>query len=97
MIDLTYQLPASWACYLINDDCSGMDDAEIAACDAFMKAEKLPAPVGCNDDPSFMRHHDAAAYYPFATDCLDFFFLVPEEAEAPADSPALDAPWFEAR
>jgi hypothetical protein len=25
--------PADWACYLINGDCSGMEDDDIAACD----------------------------------------------------------------
>jgi hypothetical protein len=29
----TVILPSYWACYIINDDCSGMEDNEIEMCD----------------------------------------------------------------
>ena len=29
------EAPSHWACYLINGDASGMDEAEIKACDAY--------------------------------------------------------------
>lgn len=69
--------PSSWACYLINADCSGMEDDEISACDAWLKAEGVHR-FNCVDckDAGFMRWHDASRHYPFAADCSTYAFLV---------------------
>ena len=34
---ITYTAPAFWACYLINNDCSGMDDNETKAVDSWIE------------------------------------------------------------
>jgi hypothetical protein len=75
----TYTAPSHWACYLINGDCSGMDDADIAACDGW--ADTLPGHVvGCTEESDeghagFMRWHDAAAFAPYADDCAVYTVL----------------------
>ena len=74
-----YTAPAHWACYLINGDCSGMDDADIEACDNW--ADTLPGMVASctsEDDDNhagFMRWHDAAAFAPYAADCATYTVL----------------------
>lgn len=56
--------PAHWACYFINDDCSGMEDAEIAAADDW---HTLTFPgafvVDCSEE-TVLRHFDG-----LLTDC----------------------------
>lgn len=75
----TYIAPSHWACYLINGDCSGMDDADIAHCDSW--AATLPGMVASctseDDDehPGFTRWHDAAAFAPYAADCAAYTVL----------------------
>ena len=64
-----YTAPTHWAPYLINDDCSGMDDEDIAACDSW--AATLPSMVvACtsaedSNHPGFLRRHDAADFAPY--------------------------------
>ena len=41
------EAPSHWACYLINGDASGMDDAEIAACDEYFKGIRV---LDCNPE-----------------------------------------------
>lgn len=41
------EAPSHWACYLINGDASGMDDAEIAACDEYFKGMQV---LDCNTE-----------------------------------------------
>ena len=75
----TYIAPSHWACYLINDDCSGMNDDDIAACDDW--AATLPGPVtsctseGDAEHPGFMRWHDAAVYAAYTADCAVYTVL----------------------
>lgn len=70
-----YTAPAHWACYFINDDPSGMDDADIAAADQWIKIIGLGAPVDCSSDAEFMRWHDAHHVMPLAADCCTYTFL----------------------
>jgi hypothetical protein len=78
MKDIVLTAPSNWASYLINDDASGMDDNEIAACDAWLKAEFSRQSHYCVDcvEAGFMRYHDAASFYPLAADCAEYTFIV---------------------
>jgi hypothetical protein len=78
--------PSYWASYLINGDCSGMEDHEVKACDAWIKRMGMGSPVSCEDAGCFMRWHDAAIECPFAADCQTYTFLVEEEPEIDGDS-----------
>lgn len=80
MKTLTFVLPSFWAPYLINDDPSGMDDKEIKAVDDWMEATKLPAPVDCSEEDSFITWHDARDVFPYACDCFVYTFLIDEQA-----------------
>ncbi len=67
----TTTAPANWACYFINGDCSGMDDEEIAAADAF--AASLDGYItDCSDEEYFSRWFDAAPFYPYACPLLEY-------------------------
>lgn len=66
--------PSHWASYLINGDASGMDEADIEACDAWIAREGLGAPVSC-EDAGFMRRHDAYLECPLGADCQTYAFL----------------------
>ena len=70
--------PIYWASYLINSDASGMDDNEITACDAWLRAEFSRVRYDCVDcvGVGFMRYHDAASHYPLAADCAEFTFII---------------------
>ena len=41
------EAPSSWSCYLMYGDASGMDDAEIAACDEYFKGIRV---LDCNPE-----------------------------------------------
>ena len=41
------EAPIHWACYLVYGDASGMDDAEIEACDEYFKGMQV---IDCNTD-----------------------------------------------
>ena len=41
------EAPSHWNCYLLYGDCSGMDDAEIAACDKYFAGMQV---LDCNTD-----------------------------------------------
>lgn len=71
----TLVLPACWASALINDDESGLDDAEIETISMFMEAVEPGRCVGCSDAPFFARTHDAIDFAK-AGDCLEFQFQV---------------------
>jgi hypothetical protein len=73
-------LPEHWGCALINGDETGLNDADQKALDAFVDdmIEKYGRcwAVSCDDEPSFMRYHDAEPYGVRACDCLEFTFDV---------------------
>lgn len=66
-------LPSHWACALINNDWSGMDDDEAALKAYLAECPADGAPVDC-EDAGFRRHHDAAAYVRDC-DCEEFVYL----------------------
>ena len=70
----TYTAPAHWACYFMNDDCSGMDDDDIVAADAFIDWVGLGAPVGV-EDHGFTHWHDAHRFSPYGADCATYTFF----------------------
>ena len=76
-----YDLPESWASYLINGDPTSFSlnddggDAEIATIDRLLDDVGLGGPVSCSDQPEFLKYHDAHAYGVLAADCLTFTFL----------------------
>lgn len=71
-IELT--APSHWACYLFYGDASGLEDADIEACDSWLKAEGVSRAIDCKD-AGFMRWHDAA-HYALAADCQTYTFFV---------------------
>lgn len=73
---ITLSAPACWASYLINNDASGITDAEREACDRWLAREEMPFPVSCDDESRFSRWHDALQESPLAGDVLDYQFLV---------------------
>lgn len=73
----TYTLPDYWAGPLINADCTGMDDDEIAALDLWLSDNAVGPCLDCSDTPEFCYSHDADGYA-LAGDCLTFTF---EETE----------------
>lgn len=68
----THTLPAHWSSYLINGDASGIDDDDIAECDAYIERNNLPSPVDCGDS-YFSWHSDA--WPNIGGDVCDFVFL----------------------
>lgn len=73
---VTVTLPDFWASALINGDESGLEDSDIA------KMERVLARLGLaaghcltcgEDEPSFMRWHDAAPDV-LACNCLEYTF-----------------------
>lgn len=68
-----YTLPAHWACALINDDATGLSDAEHDALNKWLKDYRPGYCLGCTDEPEFCTNHDADGYA-LAGDCLTFTF-----------------------
>lgn len=72
---ITLTAPSYWASYLINGDSSGMEDQEIAACDAWIAGLDCGAPVDC-EDAGFIKYHDAHHVMPLAADCQRYTFFL---------------------
>ena len=68
----TRTAPSVWASYLINGDASGIDDADIAAADAFVA--QYGEPMGCTD-AGFIHVHDAHHLLPLGADCQAYTFF----------------------
>jgi len=82
----TYVLPEHWANWLVNGDPNGMDEDEFNA--MFNWAQRMIDMHGkcwcigtADSEPGFMRWHDAAEAFPYATECLEFIFDVTPEKE----------------
>jgi hypothetical protein len=67
-----YTLPAYWASYLINGDCSGMSDSEIAEVDDFCRDKGCC--VSCSDEEEEFRWRNDANNLGGST--LEFYFEV---------------------
>ena len=65
----TYELPASWAPYLINNDPSGYSDLEIVEMDRFVKGKGCCQ--GCSDDDWFQNSNDA---FTLACNVKEYYF-----------------------
>jgi len=48
-------LPTHWACYLINSDCSGMEDEDVALCDE--RTATLGRCVNVSEESFFGRYN----------------------------------------
>lgn len=72
---LEYTLPACWACALINDDRSGLEDQDEAELDRFLKSEQTEgrrfACIAIRGEQYFAHSNDAGT---LAGDVLDFVF-----------------------
>jgi len=55
---VTYTLPIYWASYLINGDCSGMEEEEIQEVDAFLERNGLGFCVDMDNEQEFARSND---------------------------------------
>lgn len=74
-----FDLPAYWACAMINGDLTGYDDDDLAAIDAF--AADMIAQYGhchclavTDDESNFRRYHDATPYGVLACNIATFTF-----------------------
>lgn len=78
---IDYILPAHWACVLINADYTGLSDEDEAQFDEFIDGEfgerdfdnvvmSIP-----DEEPYFMKYHDAYPYGTLACDCLTYTFI----------------------
>jgi hypothetical protein len=74
MKTVTATAPSYWACYFINDDATGMEDAEIAQADAF--AEWLGGSIVDCEDAGFITYHDARQFGVLAADCSTYTALL---------------------
>jgi hypothetical protein len=70
----TYTLPAHWAPALVNGDFTGMEDDDEEALMRVVAGENLPDPLSVNDEPEFVKYHDAQPYGVLACDCLVYTF-----------------------
>jgi len=68
-----YLLPEFWATALFYGDESGMSDEDIAALDAWLKANDPGYCVSCSEESEFAWRHDASKYA-LACDCLTYTF-----------------------
>lgn len=65
--------PAYWASYLINGDSSGMEDSEIAACDAWVEAQAPWYIVSTTEEePRFTWSYDLHGGTARGGDVLDY-------------------------
>jgi len=71
---ITATAPSYWACYFINGDYSGMDDAEIVQADAF--ADWLGGHIVDCEDAGFITWHDARQFGALASDCQTYTALI---------------------
>lgn len=55
----TYTLPAYWACYLINGDCSGMEEEEVQEVDNFIERNGLGLCLDVENEQEFSWSNDA--------------------------------------
>ena len=72
---VTYTAPAEWASYLINGDASGLEDNDIAECDAWLEDIMAPGmygPVDC-EDMGFCQSCDAVRQ--FVGDVCEYTFM----------------------
>jgi hypothetical protein len=71
----TLVLPAHWLPAIVNDDMTGLDDAECASLRRWLR-DTGPFTVGdVSEDTHFARWHDAAEYGVLACDCVDVAIL----------------------
>lgn len=64
---------AHWAAYLINGDCSGLEPADVAEADAFVRYLG-GLPVDCGEESFFGRPEGIGHALP--GDCLDYAALI---------------------
>lgn len=71
----TFKLPAHWASALINDDFSGLEDADEAELRAFVNSANGNC-IDVSEEPYFSHSNDA---HTLACDCLDYTFTIDKE------------------
>lgn len=63
MLTETYTLPEYWACALINNDFSGLDESDAQEIENFIKDNQIDGCsfycLGCSDEPYFKWSNDA--------------------------------------
>jgi hypothetical protein len=69
----TYELPEFWACALINDDCSGMEQEDIDAMNIWLEENEPGYCLDCSEESYFIKYHDASRYV-LACNCLEYSF-----------------------
>jgi hypothetical protein len=83
---LTLALPAHWLPALVNDDTTGLDDAEASAFSRWLYDTTIefgyPVVGDISDESHFARYHDAAEYGVLACDChdVDLYFAANSNA-----------------
>lgn len=81
---ITLQLPIHWACALLYGDDTGFEEEDQAHYDAFCAdMSRQYATWGCDDvsdqDPYFLRYHDAQPYGVLACNVTEMVFTVTEK------------------
>lgn len=70
-----FTLPEHWAPALINNDWTGIEDAEEEKCmEQFLQDNPGLCCVDCDEDSSFVKYHDAADYGVLPSQCCQFTF-----------------------
>ena len=68
-----YELPASWASALVNDDWSGYSGSEKRAIQAFIESILPWRIVSTTDEPeAYSTRHDAYEFWPKASNIMEF-------------------------
>jgi len=73
MTTATYTLPAYWASCLINGDSSGMEENDMADCNAFLASIPGWHCASCSDESHFAHRNDSGNN--LAGDVLEFTFI----------------------
>ena len=69
--------PAHWACYLLNNDLSGIDESELDAIDDWLERQGVTDSNCVSCQPcGFVRMHDAFNESPYGADCEEYTFLL---------------------
>ena len=79
MKTMTFILPSHWASALINGDFSGLSGTETECLYAWLRIEQPGICLWCEDEPFFIRCHDAYGVVPQAALCVKYTFQQPNQ------------------
>ena len=82
-----YVLPSHWMCAVVNDDYTGIEDAEVSIIQAFLNdlGPLFCFVAPCDSETYFTRCHDARQYNIQACECAEVDIAFEAEAEPDYD------------